>query len=276
VALFTRVRNGFRALFHKTRVERDLDAELREFLDTAVEQKMRGGMSREKALRAARLELGSVEAVKDRVRDVGWESVLESFWQDLRYAIRTLRRSPGFTTVAALTLALAIGATTAIFSLLDAVVLKYLPVKNPEELVLLRPGGFQYPAFQAFRRHTDSFVDLFATSGVTPLDVEIQNGVREPASVSLVSGSYFSTLGVQAAIGRTFTDDDDRSPGEHPVAVASSGYWQRRFGRDAAILNRVIRVSGTPITVIGAAPPGFFGSRRCREYRRSAFPSTAC
>jgi predicted permease len=260
VPLPMRVMNGFVALFRKGRAEKELDAELRAFIEMDIEQKIRAGLNRKEAARAARLELGSMEAVKDHVRDVGWEFAIESVWQDMRYAVRGLRKSPGFTTVAVLTLAVGIGATTAMFSLLDAVILEYLPVRNPEQLVLVQRDR-QYPVFQGFRRHTDIFVDLFATSGVTPLDVEIESGVRERTGVSLVSGSYFSTLGVQAASGRIFTVDDDRAPGEHPVAVASDGYWQRRFGRDAAILNRVVRISGTPITIIGVAPPGFFGEQ---------------
>jgi predicted permease len=175
----------------------------------------------------------------------------------VRYAIRMMRRSPGFTAVAVLTLALGIGATTAIFGLLDAVLLKSLPVRNPEELVLV--GGPHYPVYQAFRQRTEIFSDLCATSGVTMLDVEVRPGVRERTSVSLVSGTYFSTLGVGAALGRTFTDADDRTPGDHPVAVISHGYWQRRFGRDPGVLDRVVRISGTPITIIGVAPHGFFG-----------------
>ena len=220
---------------------------------------MRAGMLRGEATRAARLEVGSMEAVKDRVRDAGWESAVESVWQDVRYAVRGLRRSPGFAIVAVSTLALGIGATTAIFSLLDTVMLRFLPVKDPESLVLV--GGSQYPVFQAYQAHTNIFTDLFATSGVTSLDVEVENGVRERTDLSLVSGGYFSTLGVQAAIGRTFTADDDRTPGAHPIAVASYGYWQRRFGRDAVVLNRVVRISGTPITIVGVAPPGFFGEQ---------------
>lgn len=258
MALLRRLIGGFHALLHKHRVEQELDEELRAYLETSVEAKMRAGMSREAAVRAARVETGSLEAVKDHTRDVGWETVLESIWRDVRYAARVLRKSPGFTAVAVLTLALGIGATTAIFSLLDALILKPLPVKNPEELVLVRAGGL-YPAFHAFRQHTDIFVDLFATSGVTPLEVDVQSGIRERTSVSLVSGSYFSVLGVQAALGRTFTVDDDRAPNEHPIAVASYGYWLRRFGHDAAILNRGVRISGTPITIVGVAPPGFFG-----------------
>jgi predicted permease len=186
-----------------------------------------------------------------------WKARFESVWHDLRYTARALRKSPGFTAVAVLTLSLGIGATTAIFSLVDAVILKSLPVRDPGELVLV--GGAQYPVFQAYRRHIDVFADLCATSGLRPLDLEVQPGVRERTGVSLVSGSYFSTLGVQAAAGRTFTADDDLRPGEHPIAVASYGYWQRRFGRDPSALDRVVRVSGTPITIVGVAPPGFFG-----------------
>ena len=259
--ILRRIVSGFRRLFYKTQVEQEMDEELRAYLETAAEHKMAAGMGREEAVRAARVEIGSLDGIKEGARDIGWESVVDSLWQDVRYAIRGLRKSPGFTSVAVLTLALGIGATTAIFSLLEAVILKSLPVRNPEELVLVGPRGFQYPAFQAFREHTDIFVDLLATSGVTPLDVDTQTGVREPTGVSLVSGSYFSTLGIQASIGRIFTVNEDRAPGEHPVAVASYGYWHRRFGGDAAILNRVVRIGGTPITIIGVAPQGFFGEQ---------------
>jgi predicted permease len=258
--MLRRLVGGLTALFHRSRVERELDAELGEFLEASIEHKMRTGASRADATRAARIEMGSTAAVKDRVRDVGWESIVESIWQDVRYAVRGLRKAPGFTFVAALTLGLGIGATTAIFNLLEAVILRPLPVRNPEELVLVRAGGL-YPVFRAFQQHTDMFVDVFATSGVDPLDVEIQNGVRERAQVSLVSGSYFSTLGVGASSGRVFTAADDVTPGAHPVAVASDGYWRRRFGRDAATLSRVIRINDTPITIIGVAPPTFFGEQ---------------
>jgi predicted permease len=254
-----RLIGGFRSLLLRQRVENELDAELREFLHARTDHHVSTGMDRANAARAARLEIGSMEAVKDRVRDAGWESVAESIWRDLRYAIRGLRKSPGFTSVTVLTLALGIGATTAIFSLLDTVLLRFLPVSDPESLVLV--GGPQYPVFQAYREQSDLFTDLLATSGVTHLDVEVQNGVRERSDVSLVSGSYFSTLGVQAVIGRTFTADDDRVPGAHPIAVASYGYWQRRFGGDAGVLNRAVRINGTPITIVGVAPAGFFGER---------------
>ncbi len=132
-----RLLGGLRGLFRKTRVEQELDTELREFLESAVDHKMRAGLSRGDAMRAARIEMGSVAAVKDRVRDVGWESLLESIWQDVRYGVRVLRRSPAFAAIAIAILALGIGANTAMFSLLNAIMLRPLPVQAPEQLVEL-------------------------------------------------------------------------------------------------------------------------------------------
>jgi predicted permease len=256
--LFTRARAGLIALFRRDRVDHELDDELRDFVERATEQERQQGISPEAAARAARLQLGMTESVKDYVRDVGWESVCDAAWQDARYAVRSLRKSPGFTAVVALTLALGIGGTTAIFSLLDATILRSLPVGHPEQLVLVRAGGL-YPVYRAFRARTDLFQDLFATSGIKVLDVEVQGAARERTNVSLVSASYFSTLDVPATLGRTFTDNDDSAPGQHPIAVASDGYWQRRFARDPAILNRVIRINNTAVTIVGVAPQGFFG-----------------
>jgi hypothetical protein len=160
MSLRTRVAGGLRSLFRSREAEQDLDAELREFLASAIDANMAAGMNREAATRAARVSFGGIEAVKDRVRDVGWESVAESVWQDLRYALRTLRKSPGFTAVTILTLALGIGANTAIFSLIDALMLRMLPVHEPEGLVMpvsQYPGepdnaGFSWRMFERFRK----------------------------------------------------------------------------------------------------------------------------
>jgi predicted permease len=259
MGVLSRAIGGLRGLLRRRAIDQELDAELRDFLERAIERNEQTGMSREAAARAARRELGSAAAVKDRVRDVGWESVVESVWQDVRYAIRGLRKSAGFTAAATLTLALGIGATSAIFSLVDAVMLRSLPVANPDQLVLV--GGAQYPVFRAFREYTDIFVDVCATSGVTPLDLEMVDGVRERAAVSLVSGSYFSTFGVGSAVGRVFGVDDDRGAGEAAVAVASYTYWQRRLGGDANVPGRIVRISGRPVTIVGVAAAGFFGEQ---------------
>jgi predicted permease len=177
--------------------------------------------------------------------------------QDLRYAIRALLRSPGFTVVAVLTLALGIGATTAIFSLFDAVVLKSLPVKDPHELFSV--GAGHYPLYQALRKETGIFTDVLAAAPIEDLPVTMNGGMSESTRVSLVSASYFSTLGVSAAVGRAFGTADERPAGEPAIAVVSHAYWQRRLARDPAVIGRIVRVRGVPITVVGVAPAGFFG-----------------
>jgi predicted permease len=177
--------------------------------------------------------------------------------QDLPYALRGLSKSPAFTVVAVLTLALGIGATTAIFSLFDAVVLKSLPVKNPDELFIASAG--HYGLYQALRKETDLFSDVTASGSIEELDATIDGGAPERARVSLVSASYFSTIGVPAAMGRAFGAGDERPAGEPAVAVVSHAYWQRRLARDPAVIGRVVRVRSVPIEIVGVAPAGFFG-----------------
>ncbi|RPI52966.1 MAG: permease, partial [Acidobacteria bacterium] len=150
---------------------------------------------------------------------------------DLRYSVRSLLKTPGFTTVAVLTLALGIGATTAVFSLFDAVLLKSLPVKGPHELFIVNAG--HYPLFQALQKETGIFSSLLASGGIEYLDVTIDNAAREKAHVSMVSASYFSALGVSAVMGRAFDAGDDRPAGEPAIAVVSYAYWQRRLAQDA-------------------------------------------
>ena len=176
---------------------------------------------------------------------------------DVRYALRTLLKSPGFTSVAVLTLALGIGATTAIFSVFDAVVLKSLPVRDPHELFITGVG--HYRAYQAFRQEKDLFSDVLSSASIEELDATIDGGIAERTHVSLVSASYFSTLGVSAAMGRVFGAGDERPAGEPAIAVVSHAYWQRRLARDPAVIGRVVRVRGVPITIVGVGPAGFFG-----------------
>jgi predicted permease len=177
---------------------------------------------------------------------------------DLRFAIRALTKSPAYTIVAILTLAVGIGATTAIFSLFDAVLLKSLPVRNPDELFSVTAS--QYPAYRAVRAQTEIFSDVLASAPAgEQLDVAIDDSGSEKLPVSLVSSSYFTTLGVSAAMGRLFNGSDERPPGETAIAVVSYGYWQQRLARDPKVIGRRIRVSRTPLTIVGVAPEGFFG-----------------
>jgi ABC-type antimicrobial peptide transport system permease subunit len=191
-----------------------------------------------------------------------------SLAQDIRYAIRTLLKTPAFTIIVILTLALGIGANTAIFSLTDQLLLRRLPVKDPQQLVILDgPGAFQgrtfnngtfsYPMYRDFRDQTTVFSGTIARVPA-PLTL-MTNGQAERVSGELVTGNYFDVLGVRAQIGRTLTPDDDVSPGGHPVVVLSHHYWSRRFAADPAILNRSITLNGTPMTIVGVTPPGFYG-----------------
>jgi len=195
-----------------------------------------------------------------------------SLIQDFKYALRTLLKSPGFSIVAIATLALGIGANAAIFALVDRVMLRLLPVRNPQELVLLRSPGpkngstwsdddeatsFSYPMYRDLRDRADVFAGLIAQY---PFEVSIASGGQTSrGAAELVSGNSFAVLGVPSAAGRTLASSDDGAPGAGAVVVLSHGFWSRRFGKDNSILNRSILVNGTPLTVVGVAAPGFTG-----------------
>ncbi|HSU57963.1 MAG TPA: ABC transporter permease [Bryobacteraceae bacterium] len=191
-----------------------------------------------------------------------------SLWNDLRYALRGFRRTPLFTVIAVISLAFGIGANTAIFSLLDQVMLRLLPVKQPQELALLTMRGqhygsnwgmnaISYPMYRDFRDHNQVFSGMFCRF---PLEASLGYGNRtERVAAELVSGSYFPVLGVKAVLGRTFTPDDDRIPGGHPLAVLSYGFWQTRFSSDRAVIGKTLVINGCNMTVIGVAQPGFDG-----------------
>jgi len=188
--------------------------------------------------------------------------------QDLRYAVRTLRKSPLFVSVAVLSLALGIGANTAIFTLISQLILQYLPVRHPEELALLTargrhygsnsgPNALSYPMYQDFRDKNQVFSGMFCRHGET-MSAGFK-GRTELASVEMVSGNYFPVLGVRAALGRVFTASDDLMQGGHPLAVLSYGYWQARFGGDRSVVGKKIVVNGYPLTIVGVSQRGFNG-----------------
>jgi predicted permease len=187
--------------------------------------------------------------------------------QDLRYALRMLRKHPSFTFVAVLTLALGIGANAAIFSFTDAVLLQSLPVKDPSQLTTIAAkdptsgsdanNSFSYPMYQDLRDKNDVFSGVLARGGAQ-MNVSY-DGRNDRVRGELVSGNYFEVLGVRPWAGRLFTQDDDRTPSAHPVAVLSYGFWERRFGRDLSVVGKTILVNEHPLTVIGVSPPGFYG-----------------
>ena len=197
---------------------------------------------------------------------------MNTLWQDIRYGLRMLGKSPAFAVIAILTLALGIGANTAIFSFTDQVLLRNLPVPHPEQLVVLRSPGpnhgrtssdgdsaavFSYPMYKELRDRSSIFSGLLTCFAI---DVNVSgHGQMQSARGELVSGNFFQTLEVQPALGRVFTSSDETAPGANPVAVLSYGYWRRQFGADPSILNAPLTVNGTALTVIGVARKGFYG-----------------
>jgi len=263
MSLLRNLASGMRSLFRKEQVDRELDEELRVYQEMAAEEKMKQGMSRQDALRAVRLERGSVEIAKEVVRSGGWEFLVETCWQDLRIAIRILRKSPGFTIVAVLTLALGVGANTAIFSIVNAVLLRSLPYRDPDRLVRiffnepgvgLRDVRFSKPELDDLQTRAGVFED------VTPIFEGSENltGAKQPERVEGVntSFSYFSMLGVIPQIGRLY-GPQDFVPGFAPQAVISDGLWRRAYGADPNVLVRTIRIDNDPLTIIGVLPRGF-------------------
>jgi len=190
---------------------------------------------------------------------------MATFIQDIVYGIRVLRKNPGFTAVAVLTLALGIGANTAIFSVIDAMILRPLPVKDPNQLFQLATVGplmnsshFSYPAFKPFRDENHVFSGVLAVFWLHELDATL-NGQTESVDGQLVSGNFFSLLGVDVVAGRTFTADEDKEPRQNPVAVISYAYWKRRFGLDPTVVGKRVALNKTSFTIVGVTPPDFLG-----------------
>jgi len=278
-----------RSLLRRSRVEAELDEELRGHLELQAQAFVESGMNPEEARWAAQRAMGSVESHKEECREARGVRLLEEFVGDVRYALRGLRRNPSLAAVVVVSLALGIGANTAIFSVLDAVLLARLPVRDPDRLVLLTwsapkwpaaymddlegssyktaeaPGttSYSFPstAFHEFERRATR---LSSVVGFAANDDHVNVGLdgrAEDALVQAVSGGYFEAMGVAPALGRLIlpADDSDRAP---PVVVVSYRFWQRQFGSDRAVAGRPIVVNGTPATVAGVAPPDFFGFER--------------
>ncbi len=248
----------------RKRSHSDLAEELRAHLALETDRLREAGMTEEEAQAAARRNVGNKTRIQERFYEAHRWLWLDDLIRDVSYGLRQLRRNPGFTAVAVVTLALGIGANTGIFSLLDSVLLKTLPVKDPQGLVTIRLpdphggyNGISYPTFEYFRNHNRVLSGIFASSIPEHLDVSI-NGHAELVSGQVVSGGYYSTLGVNAIIGRTITPHDD-TPGAPPVAMISHEYWRQRFGASPAVIGKSIEINGAAFTIVGVTPPGFFG-----------------
>ncbi|HYL93146.1 MAG TPA: ABC transporter permease [Alphaproteobacteria bacterium] len=276
-------------LFAVNRSDRELDAEMRFHLEKQIELNLAAGMSAEEARRQAMIAFGGVQQTKEAVREQRWPHFVENLLRDVRYALRMLRKSPGFTAVAVLTLALGIGANTAIFSLIDAVLFRALPANHPSELVLLRwhahhspqrtglhshasygdcpqdrqgtnPNGcsFSLPFLNKLRLQGGVLSGLAAFAQAPELNLSGNGAATIVNNGQLVSGDYFATLGVKAAAGRTIAPSDD-SPTAAPVVMLSYGYWQSAFAGSPSTVGRTIKLNGQPFTIVGVAEPGFAG-----------------
>jgi putative ABC transport system permease protein len=273
-----------RRLFSRERLEADLDKELRFHFEFQVADKIRSGIPESEARRLTRIEFGGIEQIKEDCRERRGTMWLESLLKDVRYALRRLRKAPGFTLTAVLTLALGIGATTAIFTLVQQVMLQSLPVSRPDQLWRVgdQPhccdwGGysqdsdgeagnwslFSWEAYKLFRANTPGFQDLAALqAGNMPLGVRRSgsSGPPDRANGQYVSGNFFQTLGVSAWRGRLFVDADDLESAP-PVAVMSFHAWQEKYGSDPSIVGSTYQINGHAFTIIGVAPSGFIGAK---------------
>jgi predicted permease len=255
--------SGLRALFGKKRVEQELDEELREYLEMATEERMKQGMNRNAARRAVRLEQGNAENAKEAVGDASWESFIATLRQDLRFAVRMLRKSPGFTVVALLTLALGIAANTAIFSVVNTVLLRPLPYKDADRLVSVwgenKPKGYDLDLVSSldyadWKAQSHSFENMGAATDA----MYTLTGAGDPAAVVAYqfSADFFNVLGVRALVGRTF-GQDEQQPGKDHVVVLSHRLWMTRFGGDRAVIGKTVTLNGEPYEVIGVMPASF-------------------
>ena len=252
----------WRNLFRKGEVERELDDELRAYVELLTAEKMRGGMDADASRRAALLEVEGVEQVKERVREVRAGAMLETIIQDLRYGVRVLAKSPVFTAVAVLTLALGIGANSAIFSIVNAVLLRPLDYKDSGRLVLVNHNyrklglraSVSAPGYAHYREHAQSFSAVAAYTGWS---VNL-TGDGEPERLQglTVTPNLFPLLGADAARGRVLLEEEGQ-PGRGRVIVLSDALWRRRFGADPNVVGRALTLNGNPFTVVGVMPPAF-------------------
>ena len=255
-----------RWLLARDRAERQLDDELRTYVEMSAAAKMRDGVPAAEARRLAMLELGGIEQAKERVRTSRHGAWIDEIGRDVRYACRVFGRNPGFASVVVLTLALGIGANTAIFSLIDALMLRWLPVRDPQQLVQVTfaladdpdPGeSFSWVIVRAFAAQKQIF------SGVTGFSSSAVD-VGPPGSIvrvpgALVTGEFYETLGLTPQIGRLIQPADDER-GAPLVAVISDGYWERQFARDPSVVGQTLLAHGLPVTIIGVSPRGFVGA----------------
>jgi putative ABC transport system permease protein len=261
--MFEDLQFRLRSLFRRDTMEADMDEELRMHFEQQVEKLVAGGLPREQAIRRARLEFGGYEQLKEECRDARGVSVVETLLQDMRYAVRVLRKSPGFTLVGILTLALGIGANTAIFSVIDSVLLRPLPYKDPAGLVMLWENNSRHPNphntvsppdFLDWQSRNSSFAEM--ASLFDERDSLTGNGLPQEVIVQDVSPNFFSVLGVNPILGPGFSSENGKA-GHDNVVILSYGFWKERFAGDFGIIGKTLVLNGKPQSIVGVAPRDF-------------------
>lgn len=289
MSLRSRIATWWKAVRRPAQFHRETQAELMFHMQRRAEDLMRGGLQREDALRQARAEMGSMPAQAERIRAAWGTRSWDTLTADMRYALRGFSRTPGFTAIAILSLALGIGANATIYSVTRHVLLERLAVNKPEELRLFgwtsgknnvvhsswgswnrSPDGkvlstsFSYPVYQQLRRQNRVLEDVFAFKEFPRLTATI-DGRAEAVTSQLVSGNFYEALGVRPQLGRAILDSDDGAPGSGPVAIISDAFWTRRFGRSPSVVGKTIQLNLTPITIIGVNPRRFTGASSTQE-----------
>lgn len=277
MGVFRHLGEGMRSLMNRRARNGEIEAEVDGFVASSVEEKMRRGMSREDAMRAARAEVGSPEMVRNKVWAAGWESAVESVGADVRFGVRQMLRSPGFTVIAILSLALGIGANTAIFTMMNDLLLKQLPVRDPQRLVSFgdgsssgtvessSPGPYDIFPYEFYRRVASGGGQFEGVAAFASFQTMVSvrtgagGGAATQATSHLVSGSFFETLGAEPVLGRALRPEDSRVEGGNPVAVISHRYWQQMLASDPAVVGRPVQINGTAYTVVGVMPAAFYG-----------------
>jgi len=253
-------------VFRRVQLDRELDDELASHLEMHIADNLRAGMSPADARRDALIKLGGIEQTKEKYRTRRGVPLLETLLKDIRFGLRMLLKSPALTAILVITLALGIGANTAIFSIVNGFLLRPLPVTAPEQIVVLPiqqkdaplgSAGFSYPGFLDYRQQADAFSEIF---GVTLSSVQFTaDGRSDQIYVNYVSGNFFSSLGVKPAWGRLLLPQESETLGQAPLVVLDYSYWQRRFNSDPGVVGRSIRVNSQSATIIGVGPPDFHG-----------------
>jgi predicted permease len=282
--LLSRISTWWKAIGRSRELDQQIDEELKFHLESYAEDLVRSGLPRDEAMRCARAELGSISARKENCRSAWGTRIFDELHGDLRIAVRMLARSPGLAAIAIASLALGIGVNTVIFTMAKHMLLDRLGVPHPEQLRLLWctesddvavkgfwgyfdgvPGGpsittsFSYPIYQQLRKQNRSLADIFAVKRFGRMTATI-DGHAEAVSAEMISGNYYSALGVQPAVGRAIGESDDGEPGSGPVIVISDRYWTNRFSRLPAVIGKTISINLTPMTIVGVNSPGFTGA----------------